>query len=139
MCALGTFADTGKLLHLYNRGYPESILSSDKYCSCSVETTKCGSKINVYLIHFQLYEGGELCTGQQQVHIDDNGRTHILTCYNNTYYSLKKKLTSVTNYLTITLENESQINGGYIWIAFEGRRYIQLLTTNALKKSMVHY
>lgn len=138
MCSFESVADTGRLLHIYNRGYPQSILSSDKICSCSVETRKCGSKINVYLIHFQLDDGGKLCTGKQQVHVYDNGSTHILTCFNNTYYSIEKKMTSAANYLTITLEHEGQINEGYIWIAFEGRHYIILVMTNTLKKAMLH-
>lgn len=124
-------ADTGRILYIYNREYPERILSSDTNCSCSIETMKCGSRINLYFIHFDLDGSEELCTGRKQVHIHDSGSTHILTCYNNSYYTIKKQMTSTNNYLDITLENESKINGGYVWIAFEGTYHTHYITTNA--------
>ena len=123
MCSTTSVADIGIPLYLYNKDYPSSISSSDTQCSCSVETTDCGSQIDVYFVDFQLAGGDEMCTSaSQQLHIQENSNTMTLECFNDTGYSITKKLTSDSNYLTITLENQDKINKGHFWMAFKGKK-----------------
>lgn len=120
MCTVGSNTRTGSLLYIKNRDYPSVIRSTDTGCSCSIEAASCSSQIKVYLVHFQLRDGGQSCTGTQQVEIDDNGNIQRLTCSNNTDYEITMKMTSTSNYMNATLMNSGGTADGYFWIGFEG-------------------
>ena len=121
MCSASTLTKTGSLLYIKNQDYPSAIRAADTSCSCSVEVGDCSSRIKVYLVHFQLGDGGGSCTGTQQLQIDDDGTVNTLTCSDNTDYEITLKLTSSSNYITVTQGNSGGVNYyGYFWLGFEG-------------------
>ena len=122
MSASSSLTATGSLLYIQNQGYPNNKISaSDTSGSCSVEVQDCSSQIKVYLVHFQLGDGGGSCTGTQQLQIDDDGTVQTLTCSDNTNFEITLKWTSSINYLTVTLGNSGRVNDGYFWLGFEGK------------------
>ena len=121
MSASSSLTATGSILYIQNQGYPNKISASDTSGSCSVEVQDCSSQIRVFLVHFQLGDGGGSCTGTQQLQIDDDGTVQTLTCSDNTDFEITLQLTSTTNYLTVTLGNSGGVNDGYFWLGFEGR------------------
>ena len=123
MCSVGSLNGIGRLFHINNHGYPDSIASSDTNCSCSVETTDCDSKINVYFIHFKISDGDGLCIGSQKIYVHEYGKQQVLSCNDNTNYTITLRMTSESNYLTVTLDNKEEINGGMLWLGFEGRYF----------------
>ena len=124
MSASSSLTATGSLLYIQNQGYPNTISASDTSGSCSVEVQDCSSQIKVYLVHFQLRDGGGSCTGTQQLQIGDDGTVQTLTCSDNTDFEITLQLTSTTNYITVTLGNSGGVNDGYFWLGFEGRDFI---------------
>ena len=121
VCASGSETTTGDLLYLKNLGYPSKIRNVDTNCTCSVETTSCTSNINVYFVHFELNAGIESCTDAQKITISDNGTESIFTCSDNTGYNITRKVTSSSNYLTVSLENTAVVEAGYFFTGYEGR------------------
>lgn len=119
MCTSSTLTSTGSLLYIKNQDYPNAIRAADKNCSCSVEVGDCSSRIKIYLVHFQLGDGGGTCTGTQQLQIDDEGTATTLTCSANTDFEITLKLTSSSNYITVTQANPGGVNDGYFWLGFE--------------------
>ena len=113
MCASESGTSTGNLLYLKNNDYPINIRASETSCTCSVETTNCTSNINVYFVHVTL-------TGTQKIIINDNGTESTFTSSNNTDVSITKMLTSLGNYITVSLENTAEANAGYIFTGYEG-------------------
>ena len=124
MCSPSTLTTTGSLLYIKNRDYPSAIRAADTSCSCSVEVSSCSSQIKLYLVHFQLGDGGGSCSGTQQVQIDDDGTVQTLTCSDNTDYEITLKLTSNSNYITVTQGNAGGVNDGYFWLGFEGIQFV---------------
>ena len=120
MCSSATESSTGSPLYLYNTDYPNPIRSTETSCSCSVETSSCTSRINVYLVHFELDDGNGACTDTQTLEINDEGGNQTLTCSDNTDYTITLQKTSTINYVTVTLDNSAGTNAGYAWIGFEG-------------------
>ena len=121
ICDSGSGTSTGSLLYLKNNAYPASLRATETSCTCSVQTTSCTSNINVYFVHFQLDDGSGLCTDSQKIIINDKGTEITFTCADNIGYSITKKLTSLGNYLTVSLENTAGMNAGYFFIGYEGR------------------
>ena len=120
ICASGSGTSTGSLLYLTNIDYPAKIRDTETNCTCSVETTSCTSNINVYFVHFQLDDGSGSCTDSQKIIINDNGTESIFTCSDNTGFSIIQKLTSLGNYLTVSLENTEVVRAGYFFTGYEG-------------------
>ena len=129
ICDSAALIDTGSVLYLINSGYPSSVRSTDTYCSCSVETTSCSSKINVFFVHVQLADGDGSCTGNQKIEIDDKETINTFTCNNNTGYSITHTLTSSSNFLKVALNNLAGTDDGHFWIGFEGMFYFILRFT----------
>ena len=123
MCDNFSQTNTGAATYIWNQGYPTKIRSTDTSCDCSVETTTCGEQIKVYFVHFELDDGGGACTDTQKIQIDDDGTEHTFTCSQNTGYIITLKMTSTTNYITVTLDNAAGTNDGYFWLGFEGTIY----------------
>ena len=121
MCTTLSETTTGLPLYLYNKDYPSHIRPTDTSCSCSVETARCASQVNVYFVHFELADGRRSCTGTQKIKITDNETDQTFTCSENTYNTITLKMTSSSNYLTISLDNSAGTADGYFWIGFEGR------------------
>lgn len=120
MCDEVTEKVTRKSLYIKNREYPNAVIPPERSCSCSVETESCSSQIRVYFIHFQLGDGGESCKGKQKIEIDDNENIRTFTCANNSAYEITLKMTSSSNYMTISFVNPDSVQDGYVWIGFEG-------------------
>lgn len=73
----------------------------------------------MYFVHLELSDGGS-CTGTQNLQIVDKDTTHTYTCLDNTDYTINQKLTSTSNYLGITLNNQDGLASGKLWIGFKG-------------------
>lgn len=114
-----TLQETGKLVYLRNTDYPSPIRASPISISCSVETTVCTSQVSVYFVHFELSDGGGSCTDTQILKIDDDGAVERYTCSHNTDYTINQKLTSTSNYLTITINNPNGISDGKFWLGLK--------------------
>lgn len=118
---LASRQETGNLLYLQNTDYPTGpIRAAETTASCSVETMSCSSQVNVYFVHFELSDGGGLCTDTQNLQVDDKVGFHTYTCSDNTDYTMNLKLTSSSNYLILTLNNPDGVNDGKFKIGFEG-------------------
>ena len=74
-------------------------------------------------MHVELGDGGGSCTDTQKITITDNGTDHDFTCSNNTKFTITKQLTSLSNYLTVSLENTAGVNDGYAFTGYEGRSF----------------
>ena len=120
ICASGSGTSTGSLLYLKNNDYPHHVRATETSCTCSIETTSCTSNINVYFVHFELDYGSGACTGTQKIIINDKGTLITFTCSDNTDYYITKKLTSLGNYLTVSLENTDGVEAGYLFTGYEG-------------------
>lgn len=129
MCSSVTLTDTGSALYFQNADYPSPIRSVETNCVCSIQTTSCTSQIKVYLVHFELDDGGG-CTDAQKLQINDTGTIHTLTCSDNTDYTLTHQLTSTSNYITATLDNSAGTNAGRLWIGFEATESTASLDVN---------
>ena len=121
MCDSGSLTETGYPLYILNNDYPSPIRHTSTSCSCSIEASSCNSQINVYFVHFELGDGGDTCTANQTIQIDDKGSIQTYTCLQNTDYEIKTKMTSTSNYITVSLNNAAGIQDGKFWLGFEGR------------------
>ena len=132
MCSVVSQTVKGVPVYLQNHNYPDPMRSVDRRCSCSVQTSISTSKIRVYFVHFQLTDGGGLCSGKQSLTLNDNGRNFTWTCADNTYYTITELMESDTNYIAITLDNPEGQDDGYVWIGFEGKHIciLKILNTN---------
>ena len=125
-CPRGKALVTGSISYLKNEDYPSAIRAASRSCSCSVEVHDCSSRIKVYLVHVQLGDGGGSCTGTQQLQINDDGTVTTFTCSDNTDFEITLKLTSSSNYITVTQRNSGGVNDGYLWLGFEGMAVVLL-------------
>ena len=122
MCKRGSLTATGAPLYTLNSDYPAGLIrASSTSCSCSVEASSCNSQITVYFVNFELGDGGGLCTGNQNMQIDDKGSIQTYTCSQNTNYGITTTMTSSSNYITMTLDNSAGIADGKFWLGFAGR------------------
>ena len=113
---------TGAPLYTWNNDYPAGpIRATSTSCSCSVEVSSCNSQIKVYFVHFELSDGGGSCSNNQNIKIDDKGTIHTYTCSENNNYEIITKITSSSNYITMTLDNAMGITDGKFWVGFEGK------------------
>ena len=123
LCGSVSLSETGSALYLANMDYPSTVRATVKNCSCSVETTSCSSKINVYFVHVQLANVNGSCTGNQKIEIDDKKTINKFTCNNNTGFSITQVLTSSSNFLKVAFNNQAGTANGQFWIGFEGMFY----------------
>ena len=122
MCESGSLTATGAPLYTWNIDYPAGFIRPlSTSCSCSVEASSCNSHITVYFVHFELGGGSGLCTGNQNMQIDEKGSIQTYTCSQNTNFGIITTMTSSSNYITVTLNNTSGINDGKFWLGFAGR------------------
>lgn len=119
MCDYSSLETIGEPLYIANLDYPGAVRSINTQCSCSVETSSCTAKINVYFVHFQLQDGGNSCIGNQTLEINDNGNTASFNCFSNTNYNISRIMTTSTNYLTASFLNPFGVSDGHMWIGFE--------------------
>ena len=121
-CTDMSLTATGTLIYLYNKEYPNTILSDESHCTCSIETKNCDAQINVYFLHFDLK-----CNQNQKVVITDKDAIHEYTCANNNDYKITLAMTSTTNYITVRLDNPDGVKDGHFWLGFEGRKNVFIL------------
>lgn len=124
MCYSEPLTAKGSPLYFWNNDYPSGpIRASSTSCSCSVEASSCNSQINVYFVHFELGDGGGSCSGNQNIEIEDKGSIH--TCSQNSLFEITIKMTSLSSYITVMLNNAAAIGDGKFWLGFEGKRKIK--------------
>ena len=121
-CSTESTTVTGNLLYLQNQEYPNPIRTDETSCTCSIEAKNCDSQINVYILHLDLSNGSPgVCNPNQRIIITDGDATHTYTCSDDNDYVITLKMTSMSNYITVQLDNPDGVNDGHVWLGFEGR------------------